>query len=73
MTHLLLHYYENKWLLDTKNKDLHKARLFRNTFRFIDDLCAITTIWSLTGTFRIYILQSYNSKRKRFQLPKHHF
>ena len=38
---LFLHYYENKWVLDTKKRDLRKARLFSNTFCFIDDLCAI--------------------------------
>ena len=27
----------------------------------------------MTGTFRIYILQSYNSKRKTFKLPKNQF
>ena len=39
--YLFLYYYENKWLLDTKKRDLQKARLFSNLFCFIDDLCAI--------------------------------
>ena len=38
MANLLLYYYENKWLLDIKKRYLHKARLFSNTFRFIDNL-----------------------------------
>ena len=41
MANLFLYFYENKWLLELKKKDLHKARLFSNTFRFIDDLCTI--------------------------------
>ena len=36
-----IYYYETKWLLDTKKKDLQKACLFGNLFHFIDDLCAI--------------------------------
>ena len=33
---------ENKLLLNTRRKDLRKARLFSNTFCFIDNLCAIS-------------------------------
>ena len=41
MANLFLYYFENKWLQDTKKRDLQKARMFSNTFRFIDDLCAL--------------------------------
>ena len=41
MANLFLYYYENKWLLDTKKRDLSKAHLFSNMVRFKDDLCAI--------------------------------
>ena len=38
---LFLYHYERQWLLKLKKKDLAKARKFGNTFRFIDDLCAL--------------------------------
>ena len=41
MANLFLYYYENRWLKNLKKKDLISARKFSNTFRFIDDLCAI--------------------------------
>ena len=41
MANLFLYFYENKWLMQLKKKDLVSARKFGNTFRFIDDLCAI--------------------------------
>ena len=41
MANLFLYYYENRWLLDTKKRDLLKARFFSNTFHFIEDLCTI--------------------------------
>ena len=41
MANLFLYYYENKWVLKTKKKNLRHARMFGNTFRFIDDLIAI--------------------------------
>ena len=44
MANLFLYYYENKLLLDTKKRDLLKARFFSNTFHFIDDLCTKKTI-----------------------------
>ena len=42
MANLFLHYFENKWLLNIKIRDLHKSRLFSNMFRFIDNLCVIS-------------------------------
>ena len=41
MANLFLYYYENKLLKQLKGEDLISARKFGNTFRFIDDLCAI--------------------------------
>ena len=38
---LFLYHYERQWLLNMKKKDLAKARKFGETFRFIDDLCAL--------------------------------
>ena len=38
IANLFLHYFENKWILNLKNLDLHKAPSFTNTFPFIDDL-----------------------------------
>ena len=43
MANLSLYYYEHRWLLDTEKRDVQKAYLFGNLFRFIDDLCAIST------------------------------
>ena len=41
MANLFLFFYENKWVLKTKKSNLKHARMFGNTFRFIDDLIAI--------------------------------
>ena len=38
---LFLYYYESKWLKNVQRSDLHRAKKFANTFRFIDDLVAI--------------------------------
>ena len=38
---LFLYHYESSWLNNLKKTELHKARKFSNTFRFIDDLCTI--------------------------------
>ena len=57
---------------DQEKKDLGKVRLFSNRFCFMDNFCDISNHREFTETLRIYILQGYNSKRKTFQLPKHH-
>ena len=41
MANLFLFYYENKWISNLKKENFAKAHLFRNTFRFIDDLLTI--------------------------------
>ena len=41
MANLFLYFYENKWILKNKKSNLKLARMFGNTFRFIDDLIAI--------------------------------
>ena len=38
MENRFLYYYENKCILKAKKSDLKTARLFRNTFGFIDEL-----------------------------------
>ena len=38
---LFLYYYERKWMLKLKQKDIHRARKYGNVFRFIDDLNAM--------------------------------
>ena len=40
VVNIFLH-FENKCLLDIKKRNLRKARLFNNTFRYIDNLCTI--------------------------------
>jgi len=40
VANLFLYFYENKWMLDLKKKDLLLARKLSNIFRFIDDLNA---------------------------------
>ena len=45
IANLFLHYFENKWILNLKKLDLHKARSFTNTFHFIDDLHIINDNW----------------------------
>ena len=39
MTNLFLYYYERELLLQTKKRELRKARIFANIFRFVDSLC----------------------------------
>ena len=41
MANLFLYYYENKWILSMKKHNLRHARMFSNTFRYLDDLIAI--------------------------------
>ena len=41
MANLFLYSYERKYVQNLRKKDLSKARLFRNTFRFIDDLLTV--------------------------------
>ena len=33
-----LKYYRKKWLIQTKKRDMRKAHIFSNIFKFIDDL-----------------------------------
>lgn len=41
LANLFLYYYENKWLLDTRKRDLQNSSFFRNLFCFIDGVRAI--------------------------------
>ena len=41
MANLFLYYYESKWVRKVKKENLQLARKFGNTFRLIDDLCAV--------------------------------
>ena len=41
MANLFLYYYESIWIKNLKKESLQRARLFGNTFRFIDDLLTI--------------------------------
>lgn len=41
MANLFLYFYESKWIKNLKKENLQKARKFRYTFRFIDDLLTI--------------------------------
>ena len=52
MENLFLHYYESKWIKNLKKDDLHKARRFSNTFRFIDDLLTINDDNLFSENFR---------------------
>ena len=38
ITDKFFNYYKRRWLLQTKKRDLRKARISSNIFRFIDDL-----------------------------------
>ena len=49
---LFLYYYESKWIKNVQRSDLHKARKFANTFRFIDDLVAINDGSEFEKSFR---------------------
>ena len=52
MANLFLFTYESKWELQTKRRNLYKARIFTNTFRFIDDLCAINDNCEFEKSFK---------------------
>ena len=41
MANLFLYHYESEYVKQVKKKDIFRARKFRNTFRFIDDLLAV--------------------------------
>ena len=41
MANLFLYFYEAKYVNELKKSDMAKARKFRNTFRFIDDLLTV--------------------------------
>ena len=72
--HLLWqNYHENKWLLHTK-KEIQVNHTFL-VIGFVSSTICVQqmTIRNLTRTLTIYILQSYNSKTRTFQLPKNHF
>ena len=52
MANLFLFTYESKWELETKRRNLYKARIFTNKFRFIDDLCAINDNCEFEKSFK---------------------
>ena len=41
VANLLLYYFGNKWIFNSRKSNLHKAYSFANKFCFIDNLCAI--------------------------------
>ena len=45
MANLFLYFYENQYVCDLKKQNLRLACRFSNTFRYIDDLCAINDIY----------------------------
>ena len=65
MANLFLYFYENKWLMQLKKQDLVSARKFGNTFRFIDDLCAIND----DGLFEKHYKEIYP---RELELKKEH-
>lgn len=64
IANLFLYYYERKWLLDTKTKDLPKVHIFSNTFRFVEDLNSTNNHLEFDKNFK---------SMYTFQLQKHHF
>lgn len=52
MANLFLYFYENQYVRDLKKQNLRLARRFSNTFRYIDDLCAINDNGEFERTFR---------------------
>ena len=55
MANLFSYYCENKCLLDIKKRNLRTARLFSNTFSFIDDLCAMNNYSRISQELQDYI------------------
>ena len=60
MANLFLYFYENKWVRTLKKTDLNKARKFRYTFRFIDDLITIND----NGLFEKYHKEIYPEEQQ---------
>ena len=52
MANLFLYHFESKWVNNLKKDSLHKARLFRNTFRYIDDLLTINDNNEFLNSFK---------------------
>ena len=52
MANLFLYFYENRYVLNLKKQNLMLARRFCNTFRYIDDLCAINDNGEFERTFK---------------------
>ncbi len=50
-----LYFYERKWMIDLKKRDIGMARKFGNIFRFIDDLNAMND----AGEFEKHFLEIY--------------
>jgi len=64
MANLFLHHFEKKWLHNTKKRDLQKARMFSNTFRFIDDLCALNDNNEFENNFKQIYPEELELKKK---------
>ena len=65
MANLFLYHYESSWLKNIKKNDIHTARKFSNTFRFIDDLNAIND----SGKFEEHFKEIYPPE---LELKKEH-
>ena len=59
LANLFLYYDESKWMKKIIKIDIRSARIFANTFRFVDDL----TVFSDVGEFNQFSVQGYLSSR----------
>ena len=59
LANLFLYYHESKWMKKIIKIDIRSARIFANTFRFVDD----STMFSDVGEFDQFSVQGYLSSR----------
>lgn len=59
LANLFLYYDESKWMKKIIKIDIRSARIFENTFRFVDD----SIMFSDVGEFDQFSVQGYLSSR----------
>ena len=72
MASLFLYYFGNKWLLNTKKRDLRRVRLFGNLFCFLDNLWAINDRLKFDKNCKDTYSSGLELKQKTYQPLKLH-
>ena len=64
MVNLFLYYFDNKWLLDIKKRDLQNYIFLEIGFCFIDDLCSINDHLELDKNYKDICSSESKLKKK---------